>query len=334
MEKQVPSYWKEHIDSRIEKINKIREVSEGNVAEFMFFTDSHIEVAENKTPELMSYIAQKTGINTIIFGGDFMDGRKDINVALTYVEKWREMWKDIPLYGVRGNHDINSAGDFTCENRLGDKGYEREVHSMYKNLNNGKDFYSYFDDEKNKIRYFLLDTGARYSDIFGAEHEKDYIIVGEKASAYKEQLDYLFAKSKELTSDWHIVVVQHIVIGGQNCLNPRPVYLMPQGKDLLVVLDKIQEDTTMPRVLAVLCGHNHVDREMLGMGGYPVMSTTCDSGTEAAKHSQLNPIREPGTTDEQAFDVVQIDLKNYRVHTTRIGKGEDRAYRTYLSVTQ
>lgn len=334
MEIQIPAYWKEHINKRIEKIEEIRTASEGKVAEFIFFADSHIEVAENKSPELMRYITQKTGIDTIIFGGDFMDGRKDINAAMVYVNKWRDMWKNMPIYGVRGNHDNNSAGDFTKENMLGDKGYEKEVYRHFKNLKNGKDFYSYFDDEKNKIRYFLLDSGTRYSELFGAEHEKDYIIVGEKATAYKEQLDYLYEKSKELSNDWHILVVQHIVLGGQNCLNPRPVYLMPQGKDLLVVLDKIQEDTSMPRVLAVLCGHNHVDREMLGMGGYPVMSTTCDSGTQAAKHSQLDPLRQPGTTDEQAFDVVQIDLKNYRVHTTRIGKGEDRAFRTYLSVTQ
>ena len=332
--KVIPEYWKEHIDKKIIKINNIRETAEGKIAEFIFFTDSHIEVAENKSPELMAYIAQKTGINTIIFGGDFMDGRKDINAAMVYVKAWQEMWKDTPIYGVRGNHDNNSAGDFTRENMLWDEGYKKEVYRYFKNHDNGKDFYSYFDDEKNKIRYFLLDSGTRYSELYGKEHERDYIIVGEKAAAYKEQLDYLYAKSKELQSDWHIVVIQHIVLGGQNCLNPRPVYLMPQGKDLLVVLDKIQEDTTMPRVLAVLCGHNHVDREMLGMGGYPVMSTTCDSGTEAARHSQLDPVRESGTTDEQAFDVVQIDLKNYRVHTTRIGKGEDRAYRTYLSVTQ
>ena len=33
-------------------------------------------------------------------GGDFMDGRKDINAAMVYVNKWRDMWKNMPIYPV------------------------------------------------------------------------------------------------------------------------------------------------------------------------------------------------------------------------------------------
>ena len=334
MKTEIPEYWKKHIDLKLEKINAIREMAEGKIAEFIFSTDTHVEVGENRTPELCRYIIEKTGIDKVVFGGDFMDGRKDKNEALKNLKRWRDLWCDLPVYGVRGNHDTNTAGDFTEENRMTDEDYREQIYKYFKNENNGKGFYSYVDDEKNKIRYFLLDTGAKYSQFFGEGHEKDFILYGAPIPAYKEQLDFVWEKSKELGRNWHVVAIQHIIIGGQNCKNPRPVYLMPQGKDLLVTLDKIQEDPDMPRVLVAMCGHNHIDREMLGMGGYPVLSTTCDSGTLAAKHSQENPLREVGTTDEQAFDVVQLDLTNYRFYSTRIGYGKDRTYKMFLSVTQ
>ena len=121
MSVKIPDYWKEHIDEKLKRVEEIRQTAQGKIAEFIFSTDEHVEVGENRTPELCRYILEKTGIDTVVFGGDFMDGRKNVNDAMVNLVKWRDSWKGMPVYIVRGNHDTNTAGDFTPENFISDK---------------------------------------------------------------------------------------------------------------------------------------------------------------------------------------------------------------------
>jgi hypothetical protein len=76
------------------------------------------------------------------------------------------------------------------------------------------------------------------------------------------------------------------------------------------------------KIVAVITGHTHRDRYIATTNGVPCVATTTDNaGGESGGID-----RTIGTVNEQAFDVVTINLYTRKLNLTRIGGGSDREY--------
>jgi hypothetical protein len=322
--KSVPSYWIPHLEEKLKKIRKNAE--DGVTDSFIFISDIHSENNTLLSPALAQYIKENTGIDRVIIGGDLINGNKEKEKALAAMEAALQELAPLRPYFVRGNHDQNTDwGPITPENFFYDALYRERVMGIAANECVPGKFYGHLDVPAAKLRYFFLDTGTCYSEVFGSM-DGNYDWVGGRTAPYQEQLIYLKEKASELPADWGIIAVQHILIGGgpadksqiQNIIN----------QPLLDCLDELATKENSPAVIAAFCGHNHRDRMIVSPAGYPVISLTCDGGGSSSWDWDAdNRTRTPGTTEEQAFDVVQIDRASRTIYMTRIGVGRDRACR-------
>ena len=262
----------------------------------------------------------------VIIGGDLINGNKEKEKALCALDAILQELAPLHPYFVRGNHDQNTDwGPITPENFFYDAIYRERVMAIAANECVPGKFYGHMDVPEAKLRYFLLDTGARYSEVFDSMND-GYDWVNGKSGPYQEQLSYLKQKAAELPSDWGIIAVQHILLGGGLADTPQIQDIINQC--LLDCLDEIAADEAAPTVVAAFCGHNHRDRVIVSPAGYPIISLTCDGGGSSSWDWDAdNRTRTPGTTEEQAFDVVQIDRAGRTIYMTRIGIGRDRICR-------
>lgn len=319
--KSIPSYWMPHLSEKIEKIR--RHTEEGAEDAFVFISDMHSENNPLLSPSLARYIGEQTGIVRVVIGGDLINGNKEKEKALAALDAVLAELAPLRPYFVRGNHDVNTDwGPITPDNYFYDATYRERVMSIAANKCEADGFYGYADFPEAKMRYFFLDSGARYSECFDTMSDA-YDWVGGKTAAYEKQLAYLREKARELSPDWGVAAVQHIVIGGGHAEKSQITDII--NRPLLDTLDEIAADPTAPTVVAVFCGHNHRDRAILSPAGYPVISLTCDAGGSSSWDWDADHrTRTEGTTEEQAFDVVQINRKTRTLYLTRIGVGKDR----------
>lgn len=323
--KKIPQYWMPHLTEKIAKIR--RHTEEGADDAFIFISDMHSENNPLLSPSLARYIGEQTGIVRVIIGGDLINGNREKEKALAALDAVLAELAPLRPYIVRGNHDVNTDwGPITPENFFYDAIFRERVMSIAANKCEEDGFYGYADFPEAKMRYFFLDSGARYSECFDTMSDA-YDWTDGHTSAYRKQLAYLCEKARELTPDWGIAAVQHIVIGGGLAEEKNRITDII-NRPLLDTLDEIAADPTAPTVVAVFCGHNHRDRAIISPTGYPVISLTCDAGGSSAWDWDADyRERTVGTTDEQAFDVVQINRKSRTIHLTRIGVGKDRVCR-------
>ena len=68
----IPDYYPSYLEGRIEKINEAIAESEGNYDSFVWITDIHWEqdVNTRRSPAMIRYITERTGIDKILNGGD------------------------------------------------------------------------------------------------------------------------------------------------------------------------------------------------------------------------------------------------------------------------
>ena len=322
--KTIPSYWMPHLEEKLAKIRS--HAAQGVTDAFIFISDMHSENNAMLSPTLAQYIGEQTGIRRVLIGGDLINGNREKEKALAALDEILAELAPLHPYFVRGNHDLNTDwGPITPENFFYDAVYRERVMSIAANECVAGRFYGYFDVPEAKLRYFLLDTGARYSECFDTMGDS-YDWTSGESDAYQEQLAYLDEKTRELPADWGIVAVQHILIGGG--LAEKQQVRDIANHCLLDRLDEIAADPQLPSVIAAFCGHNHRDRMLISPAGYPIISLTCDAGGSTSWDWDADHrTRTRGTAEEQAFDVVQIDREGGRIYMTRIGVGRDRVCR-------
>lgn len=206
--KIIPSYYWAFSESSSSLANnewlnqKIASIPSGK--SFIFITDTHWESNNQKSIELIDYIKQKAGIETVLFGGDAMNGENDKYLGVGRLRS--DINPFVDTFGksfivVPGNHDLNAfklIGEqsptteqinntlipYTYEESIltghlqpyivKDRGYNLDLYASDDNLTNLNAYmglHYYIDDTKNKIRYIVLNSGNTYSgiirDIFG-----------------------------------------------------------------------------------------------------------------------------------------------------------------------
>lgn len=77
----------------------------------LFFCDLHVElcfISANRIIEILDSEIPNFGIDAVIFGGDFVNETKGFDLAKSYINSISKACKErnIPFFGVLGNHDV------------------------------------------------------------------------------------------------------------------------------------------------------------------------------------------------------------------------------------
>ena len=320
----LPDYWKTYLDSKIPSIKEKLFSLENHGAVFQFFTDYHAPYNQRHTKAIMKYIADKTGINKIICGGDILD----IHTISEAKEKlWEFVSQDSPegQVNILGNHDTNRYGT------VGNKLTLEQTYSIYgkqneKAGNTDGRFYFYQDNTSQKIRYIYLNTD-------GKADGTDYTFTGDTAQA-QWFIDTLTSTPENYT----VLVFSHILF------NP--------DRDPSAELQTVNSANFAARIMdyynarqnghyynctwdfrnasatcaALISGHTHRDYSSETSNCHiPLIATVCDAN--AANTNIYNDLdRTTGTCNEQAIDIFFVNTETNTIETIRIGAGSDRSF--------
>ena len=296
----LPDYWKTYMQTKIRDV-QAKDMMVGNHGDmFVFCTDQHFPTNDGNSPELIRYVLNNSSVNTVIMGGDLIQGSNvSKQIGLDSLVDARNKYRlSDPKY-LRGNHDSNTEiSGGTPELAFSDD----EVYSVLMKpvesdiVSNGQMYY-FFDNQEQKIRYICLDTG----------HPDTHVI--EDA-----QITWMQERIQELQTGWTVVVITHQFFG-------TPPTKDGNGDKIEASLDAIYDEIDAT-IACVIAGHSHIDAYTTSAKGYPIIVTTCDlRGGEGSGQP-----RTKGTITEQAFDVFHIDTTNRNIYATRIGFGSDRNF--------
>lgn len=305
----VPAYWDNTLNQSIATIR-------GRTGfKTAFLTDIHWEDNNKKSPALLKEIMLNTGLNSAVCGGDLIVQQPTKAAAITMMQEVVNKFGFANMAFCVGNHDLNSeeSSDTSVyltyeelKDIIGDSGGV----TWYQHSSGDATLFGYRDHADKKIREVFLNTGA--PTLSGDD------------SHFSASLSWAYDGLKSLPSDWGVIIYAH-------------KYWQPTGH--MVTQNPAQYITSYlnsrmsqisAEIIAVITGHCHDDYYTYDPTyGYLIMSTTTDSGTVQAQLDEVNKTRTPGTTLEQAFDVLTIDRANKMLYATRIGAGSSRALPYY-----
>lgn len=293
---ELPVYYTEsgYLEGRAYEIMRAKEQM-AECEAFFWITDIHWEPDLNtrRSPAMIRYLADRTGIDKILNGGD--TGNSSI-ICSNAIDRLRDAIGSDRVYSVNGNHEINDASRY-------EKPYERvhrALRSHCKDIVYGdkNKSYFYFDNTTSKVRYIGLSTYGLYIDNL---YENAYT---------KEQLQWFKNQALLVDEGWTIIIFTHALYE-----------VNPYSNEILVLshsfIDTIDQYQGKGKIACVLMGHSHVDRVHIGETGIPYIISQCDR-TEPYK-GDINVPRVPGTISEQHFEVVLIDKKKQKVRLYSIG---------------
>ena len=289
-----------YLQNKVAAIRQLMFNAAGQYDAFIFVTDTHWEINQQRSPALIHYLKRALNINTLIHGGDVYD-------------KWSQYYHDDALrqyekafgsypYCVDGNHEYK--GDY-----MDDPQIWYFLNSPHKDIipgNPARNYY-YFDNPTTKMRYVVLNVYEASSD--------DAAPVFEQA-----QQTWLQSVALDVETGWKIVIITHVlyeILGSQRALFPIT--------GVTSVIENIVDNYSgNGEIVCIIQGHTHIDRMTATPGGIPVIITTCDKNTPwiepGTDFSDLGYVtRDTGTIAEQAFDVFVIDYKNRLISAVRIG---------------
>lgn len=329
--KKIPSYYREngYLDNKIREIQlKSQNI---NGAAFAFVTDIHIGGNAYHSQYILKEILEQTSAENVFFGGDAVSTYGNKEKCLAEIEKMKD-YADVignHFYPVRGNHDYDMC-DGPDDGGIGftlDASASREliVPSGSANIHDvpGKCYY-YVDDEKNKIRYIVLDG---YQIVIPGDHPwgvKDKILQDQYEWLLKDALNvenytiivFAHAPGDKKINSWapEMIPVTELL----RAYNSRSPYRL--NNDVAMIYTDFK--TVTSTVAAFICGHNHVDDSNLE-GGLLVISTIGDG----MYREPGAPERIAGTISEHGFDVFILDKDAHSLSAVRIGAGENREWK-------
>lgn len=341
-EGKVPDYYFEndYLDGKIKEINAIACDIGVKSLSTVFFTDYHREDNAKKSPVLIQYLLQETGLRSVIFGGDAFNHDYTSKVGgykllCDFLNDFKNVADSANLYLITGNHEMNNA-DLNHDSVELPKSvpynlYNDPIYFKIKTLwQSGKNTNSFYvDDDVNKIRFYGIDCTS------GASIQKAY-------------LDVILPSLLTVPEDFSVVVFSHSGVSTYTSdAGDPPTYTitaLTAGFDAIMQAGKAMNDGTNVTISATIggntytwnldftgkartfvgaiIGHSHFDSYYIYDNRFPVILTVCDTGAYRDTH----PYRVAGTITEQAFDVVQIDIDSKRIYCTRIGYGQDRVF--------
>lgn len=349
----IPEYYAgSYLQTKLNTITTLQKSLSDKTDGFIFISDYHIRTNRGNSLALIKEVARKTGIQKIFFAGDAggrMDGDSGYVVSM---QRSAQVWSDLAdcaeeFYGSLGNHEwidgsVYGKGAMFANylNRFKQKVHDMSANGSY-----------YIKDPVCKIRYYFINDSWGTSAL-------DYDWFGKSLEAMSENGWYIvvivhhgFIPGSASKAEYDGVEIDTTT--ASNVI----------AKVLTRILQAYQAHTALTATISgtsyswdfsgtsgggaigVFCGHYHhgtlFDKDDAeNEWGIPVWRAGTDSmqaGTVFENYEgQKVPwywengviggtkvIRTPGTTDEQCFYTVQIDMTNKLVHITAIGGDHD-----------
>ena len=322
----IPEYWQSALDAGVRKINSAMLEAGHHKSTFLFYTDAHWNYNSKRSPDLLKYLYQHTGMNKTFFGGDIVLNESADEDAMAYLWQWREQLKGLPNHhSVVGNHDDgNTTNNLFSEQYV--YGYLLAAEETPDIVRGENGLYYYIDSPSEKTRYLFLDT-AFQTVLYDAAQAKFV------ADALKSTPDH-----------WHIAAVAHIWYNTDHEAEPPTVgELSYGGKMLLRLFDAYNaretgtmnvqasstDSTTTPvaydftdccgKVEFCVGGHTHWDYDGASDGGIPVILCETDSTlVRSGLDSDL------GTANESSVNGIIADYDAGKITVVRVGRGVSR----------
>lgn len=303
----VPAYWKGALDEGAKAINTALCEAGRNKSAFLFYTDAHWNVNHKRSPMLLKYLHNHTGMTKTFFGGDIVSEESTDPDVMRYLWEWRNAIKGLPNHhSVVGNHDDGN----TTDNLYSEKyvyGYllaPEETPDMVC----GDGMYYYIDHAPERTRYIFLDTAYKGVD--------------------EQQREFLQQALIGTTEGWHIVVVAHVwYMPDYAQENVRPMPLKGLHPDAAIVTSMLDAYNSRTGVYAAcggwvefcIGGHIHYDYDATTETGIPIICAETDSYGTRGTYGKAE-----GTVEEAAVSGIIADYDNHKIHVVRVGRGESR----------
>ena len=324
----------------------------------IFITDTHWRTTSPSkfSWDLCGLFADRIHCNNVVMGGDVLtqhatasEGKSQlINETSNFINR-----SGTSLKYAFGNHDLNMANvgktGFTDSYETYRMAYEDVYKTCIAHLDGIVNFdYSeviftntekwyrnrlhyYYDDEKNRIRYIIMDSGT----------SKDALSAGGTPTRLKFQYNWLAKVLEETPIGYHVMVFAHqFWADTTDAEGNKTILSTAQGDNVSKILNAYQNRQTISGtdgelaynydftqsngcpIIAMVSGHVHFDYTGV-VNGIPQIVTTCDA-IDHTGHWGVEMTA--GTVTEHAFDIIKVDKFTRTVRCFRIGAGKDRIF--------
>lgn len=329
----LPNYYFNYLPNRVNAIVGNYANMGDNSDSLIFFSDPHyyrdtVDTVFNglHSTSIIKYLIDRTNINHVVCGGDLTSGTTmttDAQMALLKQVKvdLSPIWDK--TYMIIGNHEWNNPANTAAqrENML-------TMNQMYPLLLKDKERQygalhaesgSYWiDNPIQKIRYFYLSCNSA-----GNINRSELLWFKDQCAVIPDGYAIVVLSHIGLLNDlswcgrFSVIVDILDAVKGKTTFE----YLYP-GTSIPMTADYSNLNVT---VVGVISGHIHMDLYRYTDGGIPVIAVTCDQGITNTSTDDFKSARAYGTTNEQAIEVVQIDVTNRKIYTFRVGGTYDGA---------
>lgn len=320
----IPDYWFPELERGVREINLALMNAGSSKSAFLFYTDAHWNSSAQRSPALLKYLYEHTGMTKTFFGGDIVVTEGNAYSVMSYLWDWRRQVKALPNHhSVVGNHDDGNTIDHLFDEDYV-YGYLLAAEETPDIVRGDSGLYYYIDSPAEKTRYIFLDTAFQ-------------------SIAYSpEQTRFLVSALASVQKTWHIVVIAHewydLPAGHSDSAVPE---LTPSGQLVLDALDaynlrrsgllrtytpegkqvNVPYDFSDCKGKAAFCigGHLHIDFDGQSRRGIPVILLETDSWqVRSGLPFAL------GTVSESAVSGVIADYEAGTVTIVRVGRGRNR----------
>lgn len=282
----IPAYWKSHMDGVIATLKENENAIGIPMLSFIFITDVHWQYNAKVSPRLIKYIKKNYRDIPVICGGDIVGEHES-----TKADAVAQLMTYLSDSGIKlnaiGNHDTNKQNNGSAtEAWLSDS----DIYSILIRENEGD----------------VVTSGDTKGYYFDNASQKARIIVGRCENQNANIADarqYIMSKIADMPEGWTFVVVIHDPTAEKTASN---------------LCGMIAGGTTQKGF--IIGGHTHQDA-ISTSNGITVIVTRTDAYTTVSRAVGASA---RSTTNEQSFDVVQVDTVNRTVYLTRVGYAEGR----------
>ena len=346
----IPAYYTEngYLQGRLDAITARQNTMSANQDAFWFISDTHHQYNQGNSFALLKWLADRSGIRKMFFAGD-AGGSQGSQLAQVYhrIQRSALAWAEYAAcvdeyYGVLGNHEWIHTGTQGAGTFAGMMG-------------------AYLNRYKTQVDGFDPVTGCYYVDNIGSKIRYFFIQSTNSAAPVSGALAWLYAQLLEVPADYSITLtVHHGYIpsaateaeydGAEITYNYYSIKGMSQllagcrDKTSVTVGSTTYDFTGLTgdrHIIGVFCGHFHhgylyTESNVAGIENIAVFRGSTDGLSAASVAINKHPWywqdgivggtkieRLPGTTDEQCFYCVQVDLDAKMLYITAIGGDHD-----------
>lgn len=354
----IPSWWTDAVAEAIQDCyDRDKTLTSGD--RFFFITDPHWHNSKNpgqqdnygRSSDLISYIAEKTGIQLVLCGGDIVwSYAKTQSDAMQEIRDYFLSFKNknLRILSVAGNHDsnmssLNASGVTETNNDIGMNNGEGDTANatlrksqMYNVLGRQMEYYAQtypehlcfcYDNKSQKIRYI----GFNFYESIKEFDQTQYILDPIK--------NWIETKVNEVKKEnYTIILMSHSYWSTPKAVtetqDKHDYYFLYPGNTFKQMFLSLKRQGA--KIAAWFVGHIHLDysQEVEENGTKLwIIGTRTDNGdlytnSNAVKNYHSDAMTKDSST-EQAFDIVYLDTNIKQITMYRVGGYQNQRTRTF-----